>query len=811
MGCTVSTTAAAGGPGGGGGGRGALRVGDHVELRRGAPTSDTLGLGEVGELLELSVGGAGRVRGPRNREKWIRAADLQCCPPPGLPALQQAAWWLRHAVPQLRDAPKADPNQFAALGAVEARTEDAVVHEPTHYDFLAPFVPVAALPHVAARSQSLGGAWAGESIGAVLVAQLTGITPLVEEQMAQLGEAGAVRIEQLCEVLHGTLVETARGQLAAVPSSIPHIYGDRLMVCFGTPPSAAGAPASTRPSALALRLAVTVVQVAELAQMDTLGKNDPFVEVAVGDRVVRTTTVDGGGSDASWGIPLADEDEAAGGAGPKMSGETLYFEVPEPQPGETFAVRVFDADLGGQDDLIGGTAVPVNTPPADPKDVSASGSQHCSEGWFEIHRGASSFGAQDQAGPCSGRVYLRVRASWIDDSDRASVAACQCARALQACVREWGADAGLALSCGIGSGCVQWAHLHCDPLNSHGAARSVRRKVVIRGPAVAEAHHAARHASKGDICVAAAVAKSAQEGFRFRRVEGGVQQLLQTAASPRKRADGIDGTAEGDALALEPLELPAPVDVGCPAVRGKAHRDIVPYVPRLAVTFAQASAEFRRVCVLGVQLHGFDISSIGMRQLADLNAAFEDVCATLEAVESDGFINQMGYALSPTIGPNDNNNGSCSLQCLFGLGNSEEVAVRSEENAVRGAVRLSELLREKNCGGLLPVQSQSSTDSVNCVGASIGVASGWAWVGRVGHSARHELCAFGQCVSDSLTLMADPAASGTVLSSAVVEAKVADDFECCSVPPFVLSAETLTALDDAPVFRCCRPKESDYL
>ena len=79
----------------------------------------------------------------------------------------------------------------------------------------------------------------------------------------------------------------------------------------------------------------------------------------------------------------------------------------------------------------------------------------------------------------------------------------------------------------------------------------------------------------------------------------------------------------------------------------------------------------------------------------------------------------------------------------------------------------------------------------------------------VGHGrARHELCAFGQCVSDALTLMADPAASGTVLCTSVVEAKVADEFDMTAVPPFILSAETLTVMEsDTTVYRACRPKE----
>eukprot|EP01043_Picozoa_sp_COSAG02_P050439 COSAG02_NODE_5184_length_4560_cov_35.274602_3_plen_59_part_00 len=56
--------------------------------------------------------------------------------------------------------------------------------------------------------------------------------------------------------------------------------------------------------------------------------------------------------------------------------------------------------------------------------------------------------------------------------------------------------------------------------------------------------------------------------------------------------------------------------------------------------------------------------------------------------------------------------------------------------------------------------------------------------------------------------MADPAASGTVLCTSVVEAKVADEFEMTAVPPFVLSAETLKAIaDDTTVFRACRAKE----
>jgi hypothetical protein len=131
MGCTVSAPAA---------------VGDHVQLRRGAPTSDTLSVGEVGELLELSVGGAGRVRGPRHRDKWLAAAHLQACPEPGLPPLRQAVWWWRHNMPQLKDTPGVDRDGFDQLSPTDAREDGVPVREPTHYDFLAPFLPVAAVP-----------------------------------------------------------------------------------------------------------------------------------------------------------------------------------------------------------------------------------------------------------------------------------------------------------------------------------------------------------------------------------------------------------------------------------------------------------------------------------------------------------------------------------------------------------------------------------------------------------------------------------------------------------------------------------------
>ena len=49
---------------------GAPRVGDPVELRRGA-ASEVLRRGEVGEAVEVSVADAVKVRGPMSRTKWM--------------------------------------------------------------------------------------------------------------------------------------------------------------------------------------------------------------------------------------------------------------------------------------------------------------------------------------------------------------------------------------------------------------------------------------------------------------------------------------------------------------------------------------------------------------------------------------------------------------------------------------------------------------------------------------------------------------------------------------------------------------------
>jgi len=50
------------------------------------------------------------------------------------------------------------------------------------------------------------------------------------------------------------------------------------------------------------------------------------------------------------------------------------------------------------------------------------------------------------------------------------------------------------------------------------------------------------------------------------------------------------GTKPALAKASIELELPVPADVGCLQVRAKAHQGLVPYVPRLAVSFAQGPA-----------------------------------------------------------------------------------------------------------------------------------------------------------------------------------------------------------------------------
>ena len=793
-----------------------LRVGDAVELRPGVTTTEELRVGEVGELVELSAGGVAKVRGPRYREKWLRSADLRARPGEELGRLEQAKWHWRRRVPTLRDSPGVERgDEEVARRVARGRAEEAAPREPTHYDFLAPFLPVIALPHTAACSQSLGGAWAGDSLGAALVAQLVGITAFVEEQMLRLGEAGAERVEQFCEVMYGALIEAARTDEAAPPGCVSHIYGDRLVISFGREPSASGpnvtADGSVEPPAL--RLAVTVVQVADLAQADTVGRSDPFVVVEVDGRSSRTATVSSVGGAASWGerLPGADtlrpgdedsEDHEEGEEtegqvnASQFSGETLCFEMADLAPGETVSLRCYDS-AGGQDDVIGRTTVPVSSP-ADRREGTRA--EWATEGWHDLTAPGSSHKR--------GAIRVRLRSSWVFDSDKAVDRALKLSEAMHECVEEWGTGASVALKVGIGAGRLQHVHTHAERLSAHARRPVTRRKAMVRGAALAEAAAAAADATPGQTLVSPATAESVREGaFHFSPVESPASSphllLARDSAGTREHAE-LRGLSSG-------LELPPPHQVGCSADRGKAHAGLIAYVPRVAVAFAQSQAEFRRVCVLSCQLHGFPANDLSLTRVADLNAAFQDCHAALESENGDGFISQCGYGFAPA-------DDSAGCTAVFGLGDSEETAAHCEIHAVRAALSLSDLLRQKACGSQLPTQHMAGAAPRKAprpagrVGASIGVATGWAFVGGVGHRARHELCTLGDVVDISRALMADPAAAGTVLVTDAVEAKAGDDFECMGVPPYALQPGTLVALegtarnDGAGCWRACQAK-----
>ena len=85
------------------------------------------------------------------------------------------------------------------------------------------------------------------------------------------------------------------------------------------------------------QLHVTVFSATKLKKMDLFGENDVYCSVHVGSKMKRTTTIEGGGANVSWG-----------GA----AGETSTFVLLDECPTHV-EVRVFDEDVGSADDLIG--------------------------------------------------------------------------------------------------------------------------------------------------------------------------------------------------------------------------------------------------------------------------------------------------------------------------------------------------------------------------------------------------------------------------------------------------------------------------
>lgn len=174
---------------------------------------------------------------------------------------------------------------------------------------------------------------------------------------------------------------------------------------------------------------------------------------------------------------------------------------------------------------------------------------------------------------------------------------------------------------------------------------------------------------------------------------------------------------------------------------------------------------------------------------------------------------------------------------------------------MRDALRLSEALRQKQCGAELSTHYADATDArptryrdqaadhaslfhnrvvrtnvlgppkmmcgmdppnvrkvlkSECAqGSSIGVASGWCFVSGLGHDARHSVACMGQVVEAAQTLMTDDTAHGSVLITEDVELKVRADFECLSVAPHNMLESTIQRLGTSNVWRAER--EASYL
>jgi hypothetical protein len=262
MGCGASVGAAMGAR--------TVRVGDPVQLRGRAKGSEVLRAGEAGQAVEITVGGSVKVQGARQRERWVAESDLCVTAPPGLTRMGRAKWWWDRVRPKQSAGAHGEEPAGAQLFEGAEDGDDggelaAAAISLTHWDLLSPHVPVVGLHHLAARSQSLGGAWVGDARGAVVVAEIDGATEMCEAAMAQYGDAGAARLSKLTGVLYAKLVECTRVHASG---SVAHIYGPRLVMTFcSTPrPPISGGGSTLPPSGC--RIVVTVVRAAALERAD---------------------------------------------------------------------------------------------------------------------------------------------------------------------------------------------------------------------------------------------------------------------------------------------------------------------------------------------------------------------------------------------------------------------------------------------------------------------------------------------------------------------------------------------------------------
>lgn len=91
---------------------------------------------------------------------------------------------------------------------------------------------------------------------------------------------------------------------------------------------------------------VTVLSASELPTMDMIGDNDPYCVFSIDGFSIRSTTVDGGGSNPIWG----------GG-----TGESVEFLVTSPPA--KIGMECYDEDIGA-DDLVGKSVVKVHKEPS---------------------------------------------------------------------------------------------------------------------------------------------------------------------------------------------------------------------------------------------------------------------------------------------------------------------------------------------------------------------------------------------------------------------------------------------------------------
>lgn len=306
-----------------------------------------------------------------------------------------------------------------------------------------------------------------------------------------------------------------------------------------------------------------------------------------------------------------------------------------------------------------------------------------------------------------------------------------------------------------------------------GVGRVGRRTMVARGGAVSEALQARACASNTDgtmVAVSPAIVESCQDDI----------------ASITKRPDSTGGWVDipvtGGESGMIEVAAAVPSHFGITASRSKAHQDLLPYVPPLAVTIANHPSEFRRCTCVAIKLHGHPVGESSLRSVADLNASFGDAVVHLE--QGDGMIIAAGFAWTDM----------CTIMAVYGLGDSEEDAAYCELHAVMGALKLVAALKQKMNGSELPahngprqpVTAGKGGGSLalfdNRVGCSVGVSSGWVLVGRCGHDARHNVCVVGAVRDTAQRLMADGAANGSILITDAVQKKIIDDVETTTVP-----------------------------